>query len=330
MKSLINENGHICFGLYPTPVDHINYMDFPLQTAMGRKVPGILKKLKFNQFHFTGIMGPDLIIGMAVVDLKYVISGFLYVYDRASRQFTETKKIALPSGKAFIDPTPETPNSSFTHKHLKIRFQSTILQAHTEALSIDVRFDLQKTAPLRLCTKAGYNGWTYTQKTAPVPLSGHIIIDDRKINLSSPEYMGFMDWSAGFMRRHTFWNWAATACTLPDDRSFGLNLSCGVNETSFTENAFWVNGNMTKISLVNFIFDGKDLYKAWHIVSDDKKVDLKFYPETHKSERLNAIAIQSRFIQLLGVFEGSVVTDDGESIALHRCPGWVEDHYAKW
>lgn len=330
MKSLIDTNGQICFGFYPAPIDNLNYMDFRLQTAMGLTVPAVFKKLLFNQFNFIGISGPDLIIGMAIVDLKYVTNGFLYVYDRRSNILTETGRVAFPSEKASIDSTPETPDSAFCHKKLSIRLKNGIIQASMENINIDVRLNLQQTSPLRLCSKSGYNGWTYTQKTSPICLTGHISIGNRKIRLSSPQYMGLMDWTGGFMRRHTFWNWAATACTLPDGRPFGLNLSCGVNETSFTENAFWINGTMTKINLVNFIFDSKNLHKAWHILSNDKKVDLRFYPETHRSEKLNAWLIKSRFTQLLGVFEGVVITDDGERIELHQCPGWVEDHYSKW
>ncbi|MEZ4565704.1 MAG: hypothetical protein R2860_01645 [Desulfobacterales bacterium] len=31
-----------------------------------------------------------------------------------------------------------------------------------------------------------------------------------------------------------------------DGRSFVQDLACGVNETSYTENAFWIDGRMTK------------------------------------------------------------------------------------
>jgi hypothetical protein len=139
-----------------------------------------------------------------------------------------------------------------------------------------------------------------------------------------------MDWTAGFMRRHTFWNWAATAFTLPDGRSFGLNLSCGVNETGFTENAFWLDGILTKVDTVHFDFKSRNLYEPWHIVSYDQKVDLIFYPKAHRGESVNALFVKSKFSQLMGTFSGALRTGGGETIVLEACPGWAEDHYAKW
>ena len=65
--------------------------------------------------------------------------------------------------------------------------------------------------------------------------------------MKSPDYQALIDWTAGYMRRHTYWNWTATACRLPDGRILGLNLSCGVNETSFTESYFLLDGQMTKV-----------------------------------------------------------------------------------
>ncbi len=109
-----------------------------------------------------------------------------------------------------------------------------------------------------------------------------------------------------------------------------MNLSCGVNETSFTENAFWLDGVMTKVDTVDFIFDRGDLYNPWHVVSFDGKVDLTFMPERSRGEKINAGFIASRFMQLVGIFEGTLRTDSGETIQIKGCPGFTEDHYAKW
>jgi hypothetical protein len=142
--------------------------------------------------------------------------------------------------------------------------------------------------------------------------------------------MALMDWTCGYMRRKTCWNWAASAATLPDGRSFGLNLSCGVNETSFTENAFWIDGAMTKVDTVNYLFEAHDLMKPWIITSFDKKIDLTFCPEASRGEKINTGFVASRFNQLIGMFEGTLTTDSGEMIQIKRCPGFTEDHYAKW
>lgn len=329
MDKLVDAQGYLRYGLYDEPVENVNFQDYPLETPMGFKVPKGLKGFMANQFHFFGVLGQDIMVGMAVVDLKYLTNGFLYVYDRKTRKLAEARKISLPSSKVFIKTTPATPESVFSSRRLKIE----ILHDKVKASAGDVRVDVTmrpSASPLRLCSRAGYRGWVYTEKTVPIDLSGQVCYGGRTVEVGSPGYRGLMDWTAGYMRRHTFWNWAAAASTLPDGRSFGLNLSCGVNETSFTENAFWVDGVRTKVDTVNFVFQSRNLYEPWHVASYDQNVDLAFYPEAHREESVNALLVKSKFKQFMGTFVGRLRTDSGETIKIEACPGWAEDHYAKW
>jgi len=87
---------------------------------------------------------------------------------------------------------------------------------------------------------------------------------------------------------------------------------------------------MTKVDTVDFDFDQDNLAEPWHIRSGDRKVDLVFFPEARREEKINALFVASRFTQLLGVFEGTLRTDEGEMIFIQSCAGFAEDHYAKW
>jgi hypothetical protein len=331
MIRLIDPSGNPQYGIIDTPVEEINYKDFPLETPMGLGVPGLLKRLIFNQFAFFGITGPDFIIGMAVVDLKYLANAFFYVYDRKEKKNREISHITVPMGQnIFIKPSPENVSCGFTSKKISISIDNGKLSAKSKDMEIDLEFDVTCTAPLRICSRAGYRGWVYTQKTTPIQLAGEITVNGQKTKLASPEYMGLIDWTAGYMRRETFWNWAASASVLPDGRTFGMNLSCGVNETSFTENGFWIDGKLTKVSTVQFEFNPKNFYDHWRITSADGKVNLIFESEHHRAENVNALVIATRFTQMMGVFNGTLKTDDNSVIKIKKCPGWAEDHYAKW
>jgi hypothetical protein len=336
MKKLIDENGKVQLGIFESPVEEINYRDFQLSTPMGFKIPGLLNRLIFNQFCFFGFTGPDFIAGMAVVDLKYLSNGFLYIYDRKNKTIIEANKTIPPiSSKIFIRPTPEEVSCGFSFIGLSISMESDSkgngkIKAKSKNIELDLELDTSSTSPLRICTKAGYKGWVYTQKTSPINLTGKMTLNGRSVDISSPDYMGLMDWTAGYMRRETFWNWASIATTMPDGRSLGMNLSCGVNETSFTENAFWVDGKMIKTDTINFEFNPDNFYDQWKIKSLDGKVDLTFNADLHREENINAAVVATRFTQLMGVFKGTLKTDDGEVIKISNCPGWAEDHYAKW
>ncbi|MCD6586621.1 MAG: DUF2804 domain-containing protein [Desulfobacteraceae bacterium] len=331
MNRLINDQGNVKFGIFESPIDEINYKDFRMSSPMGFTTPQLFKKLLFNQFVFFGLTGPDVIIGMAVVDLKYLSSGFLYIYDRKSGTVSEANKTIVPfSSKIFISPSPTEISCGFKFGNLFLSMENNKITAKTKDIEINLEFDRSQTSPLRICTKAGYKGWVYTEKTSPIKVTGTVVNKDRQINISSPTHMGLMDWTAGYMRRETFWNWAATASTLADGRSLGLNLSCGVNETSFTENAFWIDGKMTKVDMNHFEFNPDNFYDQWKIKSMDGKVNLVFDGEKHREENINAGLVATKFTQLMGTFNGTLKTDEGEVIKIKDCPGWAEDHYAKW
>ena len=87
---------------------------------------------------------------------------------------------------------------------------------------------------------------------------------------------------------------------------------------------------MKKLHSVDFVFDKNDIRNPWRMTSLDKKVDLVFYPESQRGEKINVLFIASRFTQLIGKFEGRVVSEAGETVTLRGCPGWTEDYYAKW
>ncbi|HOS97569.1 MAG TPA: DUF2804 domain-containing protein [Deltaproteobacteria bacterium] len=330
MGALVDTQGRISWGIYDEPVTDVNYLDYDLRTAMGARVSLLRKRLMANQFHFVGVMGPEVLIGLAVVDLKFLANGFLYVYDRTTKEITEARDLSLPGKGTFITTTPDTPASRYASRKLTIEMTGDTVKAFSKDLELSLRLGTKDARPLRICTRAGYTGWVYTQKTSPVPVTGTVVRKGRSHGISSPASMALVDWTCGYMRRQTCWNWAATAWTLPDGRSLGMNLSCGVNETSFTENAFWIDNGMTKVDTVNFVFDTHDLFSPWRVLSSDSRVDLTFMPERSRSEKVNAGFIASRFTQLVGTFEGALRTQGGEVIRIKDCPGFAEDHYAKW
>src|SRR5699024_11507444 len=59
--------------------------------------------------------------------------------------------------------------------------------------------------PMSLCTRTGINGWVYANKVAGVPVSGTLRRGKETQIISA---YGHHDFSAGYMRRQTFWNWA--------------------------------------------------------------------------------------------------------------------------
>ncbi|MFZ5564929.1 MAG: DUF2804 domain-containing protein [Thermodesulfobacteriota bacterium] len=329
MDKLVDAHGRIDFGVITEPVGCVNYMDYALKTSMGRPRSALAKKLLFKQFYFVGIDSPETSVGLAVVDLRYAANAFFYVYDKADRTLVETSRTTLP-GLARIAPDPETGTAVFRSKRLSISIGPERVSATSPAARVDADLLRRETSSLRICTRTGFRGWTYTQKTAPIPVSGRLRVNGRDYPLLPDTAMAITDWTAGYLRRHTFWNWAAVATVLPDGRRFGMNLSCGVNETEATENVLWVDGVQTKVNHVKFGYNDEEKDLPWRVTSEDGKVNLSFQPFSSRSEHLNALIVASRFIQFIGAFSGYVKDDRLGRIELAGCPGWTEEHYAKW
>ncbi len=195
-------------------------------------------------------------------------------------------------------------------------------------LNMKINFDETKIQPLRICTKAGVNGWVYARKTAGAKVSGNIKSKLGDFNLDELNLLGHNDFSMGFMRPETFWNWSLLMGEV-DKNIFSVNLSAGVNETEFSENCCWMNGELFTLPQVSFYYDKKNLMKPWNVKSNNEDVILEFIPEGLYQEKINAYILASNFYQVYGKYNGQIQLN-GKTIEVKNFYGYAEDHYAKW
>ena len=102
--------------------------------------------------------------------------------------------------------------------------------------------------------------------------------------------------------------------------------------TGFTENALCIDGRLTKISeeLV-WTYDPADWLRPWRIETQlSEAVRLTFVPEYDKVSRLDLGVASSRVHQCFGRYEGTVVPDDGASVAVNGIFGWAEEARWRW
>lgn len=336
-QRLIHE-GRPTFGLFDEPVAEINALDYVQYSHMDRPRSRFSRRFAYNQFQFIGICSPELVLGCAVVDLKWVGSSFFYVYLPPSGELFEISRLQPLARHTHLALTPDHGGTAFKGRGLTVAIAASTAprqrrltvdfgrQGALEALVAEP----EPFRPLALCSRAGYNGWVYTQKAAGLPVSGTLRFGDRTFDLAEIGAHGNYDWTCGFMRRHTFWNWACCAGVLPDGRRFGLNLAAGVNETGFTENVFWLGDHSIKVDTVDFQFDRQQPKRPWTVLSYDQRVSLRFEPEGVRREKLHVGLLASNFKQVFGRFYGTVRDAQGSAVTLDGLYGFCEDHYAKW
>lgn len=174
-QQLIDRHGQPAFGLFNDGVQHINYLDYDLRSPMDRRLSQWAKRFKFNQFQFVGLLCPRLIVGIAIVDLKIASNAFVYLYDPETGDFDEFSFIQPLARHTHIDPRPNDGEAVFRCNKASFSMRATrvpgVRRVQVELpgkLSIDTTID-ESTAyqPLSVCTRAGYQGWVFTQKVPP-------------------------------------------------------------------------------------------------------------------------------------------------------------------
>jgi len=339
MNRLIDAAGNVRFGIFREPIAEVNHRDFVLTDAFGRSIGRLRRSLAFNQFEFLGAVCEALVFGCAIADVKYAGSVFAYAYEPATKrvceysfrrplalgihcsQLPESGRTVFRSGGNVVEMTAAT---SPRQRHLRVRLAA--------GFEVDATFSEEDPAiqPMCICTPVGPNGWVYARKTAGHRVCGSLRLGERTYDLRVIGARGHHDWTAGYMRRHTFWNWGCLAGELRDGRVVGVNVSCGVNETRFTENCFWLDGELHKLDTVCFDYDRRDVLKPWRITSYDGRLDLSFLPQARHTERINAVIVASDFHQLIGRYDGRLDTAGGERVRITDLLGYAEHHYAKW
>lgn len=333
---LIGSDGQPRFGRFSQPVQIINHRDFAYSDPLDNRAGALARHFHLKQFQFVGLVSERYILGCAIVSLKYISNAFVYLFDRQSGRILEKSLLQPLSLHCRMSNQPESGLHRFRKGDTEFNFYSFPGKKHIEIFSgntIRIDFTVEEPPgfqPIAVCTRTGFNGWTYTQKANALRARGHIQWDNLQIPVTEQAFFGSYDWSCGYMRRHTAWNWASLSGTLSDGRRFGANLANGVNETGFTENGFWLDGALTALGPVAFNFNKQKRESPWKIQDHNGRLDLIFTPEGKRCEKLNIWLLASNFTQLAGTFNGTVQTDDGQTIQLNDIPGFCEDHYAKW
>lgn len=337
-EKLVDARGRVPFGIFPGSVPLINGRGYDYRTPMGGSASALARHFHYKQFQYFGIVADDLLLGCALADTAWLGVAFLYVFEPATGKMEE-HTWRSPLGRSLtLSESPVSGSSRFLQGRTDIRMDYERDKGGLrKTLSVDIpglslEADLWEPAeyqPMSLCTRTGINGWVYANKVAGLPVTGTLRRNDDIIDLSSLHAGGHHDFSAGYMRRETFWNWACLSGRT-GDQWLGLNLSCGVNETGFTENCLWLDGELLKVDTVRFEYDRDDLLAPWRVTSQDGQVVLAFTPDGRHREHLNLMLFASNFNQIFGRFNGEIHTNDGRHVKVDNLYGFVEEQYAKW
>ena len=335
-NKLIDSQGRLRQGIHKESISEVNYRDFILRTPMGHMAGGVRRWFGFNQFQFSSIISPDIIVGAAIVDTRLAVVSFVYFYHPPTGKLCSYQfKAPCFGGFSQTSLQPDDGHWFFRQGRNAIEMRCdgnkrTLTVRLKDGTQVDMSFSDESFEPVRCATRADLNGFSYTQKMAGVLCQGHVHCEAGDFDLEEVQACASLDWTAGYLKRKSYWNWACLSGRLPDGRTLGLNGACFTNESSFTENGFWIDGQLNKVAGIAFEYDSFHLYEPWHIYSTDGMVELTFEPQGSHVERNNFLVMASNFHQMFGQFSGVLTSSSGEKIKISKLYGFTEEHYAKW
>ncbi|MBB6482478.1 DUF2804 family protein [Spirochaeta isovalerica] len=341
MKQLIGENNKVNYGCIDEPIEW-NYRDFVLRDFFNREIKGLRKKRAYHQFNYIGISAGKYIAGFAIVDLGAVKNVFGFLYEMGSGIILESddkcpgfsRKMDFPRNPDSYKARYESRSTSLLIDKDKDEGVLTIDCHFKKRLKIKGRFpySMEKHRPLRVLNPNDPNRFTFTEKCSPLRAEDiEISLDGEKLPFDKETVTAIYDWSGGYLRRETIWYWTAFSAILPDGTSIGTNLAAFVNETFFSENAFWIDNNRTRVPRVIYDIDPLDPYKRWHVYDETGTLDLIFTPEGERSDKINGGPLaKAIFRQFIGMFEGYFHPEGEKRIDFHNIKGFCEIHRALW
>lgn len=322
------QGGQPATGKYAGCIDTVDWRG--LSGAYQRS--GLWKRLHHKRWHYVGLGNAQCFVGLAMVDVGWTNTAFVYVFDRQSRTLlVDATQDGLPGLTAQLSDRPlEGATSWFRFAGMDLHLENTAPNtlAVRARVGSKLRLDAELTLPqgsgcLTAIGPIGDGGCAHaTVKSSALETRGTLEAAGRSITLD--DAWASFDYSNGLLARTTAWRWASA-----HSPTVGFNLQQGYFGTQ--ENVLWLDGKPWPLGAARFDFDPLLPLKPWHIHTEDGLLDLQFSPEGARQESKNLLVAASYYIQPIGTFHGTVRAHAGAApVAVEQLLGVTEDHRSKW
>ena len=299
----------------------------------------IFSFLHEKRWLFGTIIQGELLVGFAIVHLRYAVQLFFFAFDRqAGRMLLDRSLLALPFQGQVGDAPAEGCAATFLDplRHTSARI---VRPASASAYSVDISapvFELHArleaaSAPPAIGAIVPLAGpppglVQVTQKHALLTATGEALIARERRSLDGA--LAGMDYSHGFVSRRTAWQWVFALGRSTRGERVGLNLVEGF--VGAPECAIWIDDQIFPLAEGRFLFDAARPLDPWQIRTADGSADLRFIPDALHAEERDLGLIASHYIQPVGSLSGSVRVEGRPPIELDRVLGVVEDQAVRW
>jgi hypothetical protein len=289
--------------------------------------------LRFKTWQHLLINTPGHRFTLAMIDLGYIKTGWLRHIPAHGDSF-ETTALGPLLPCQIADDLRGSATSFFRATGLQIEISHEnprrhFLRVNSERVQLALELSGDSISPLAVCLPLGKKDVMYSQKM-PLVASGQITIDGVSNEVSPERGHALIDVHQAYYPHKTNWRWATASWR---DAEHGL---CAFNLTHnqarephhYNECALWLGDRLYRLPLAEFTI-GEDPLAPWHIVSQDRSIELRFEPEGMRSDDTRIGPLKSWYLQPWGRFSGWIKTPCGQRIMIDAF-GLCEDHQARW
>ena len=286
-------------------------------------------RLHHKRWQYVGVGHAHWFIGVAIVDVGWCMSSFVYVFDRRSQKVVlDWTQDGLPGWSGGITDQPVMGGAARFKglgAALSIVTEGDVIAVRVKTRRLQLRCDLswRQAPPFLLAVGPVDQGLVHaTQKSPGLPVVGEFELDGERHALHGA--LGSLDSSNGLLARDTAWRWACA-----HDRRVGFNLQEGYFGNQ--ENVLWLDGALIPLGAAKFDFDPQRPLSPWRVQTDDGLLDLHFRPEGARQADRNLVVAASYYIQPVGTFHGTVrARPGGAAVSVDGLLGVTEDHRSRW
>lgn len=330
------------FGTYQGTLDVVD-----LAALRGSYQPNRLDRLRMHKKWIYGFVATREVAALwAVVDLGYSSNAFAMAVDYTTgRVLADEGYLGLPSPMVSVNDHPGPGlEASFRRPDARLRcwrrfgderFHGEVrlgIPAPLVRPKIYMSWELLAAGaapPLTVVAPVEGGVVNVTQKWAGLLAFGQLEAGGKRFILDGG--VGGMDYTHGYLARSTSWRWAFVCGRLDDGTPLGINLVEGFNEArdDVNENAVWLGTQLHAVGRARFTWNKNDVLDAWHVKTVDGALDLRFKPIAAHRELRDLKLIKSRFMQPVGLWEGTVKLGD-RTYTFSNAAGVAEDQDVLW
>lgn len=288
-------------------------------------------------------------VALTFSDLGYIglVSAAVMDFGESTAQ-TASELVLMPLGSMGLPASSETGDVSWQNKRCSVSFEHTpagrrlsfSLKKFAEGRDFEAEFLLtdEPRDSMVIATPWEEDGFAfyYNRKIVGMRAQGGFRLGAQLHEFEPETAFGLLDWGRGVWTYDNTWYWSA-AQGWQQGHVVGFNLGYGFGDTSAaSENMVFVDGVAHKLGRVAFDIPvdgagGKDYLKPWRITDDEGRLDLVFTPVLDRSDLIDvAHLVMSDQHQVFGRFTGTVVLDDGSTLAIEALRGFAEDVHNRY